>query len=58
MKNAVIMDVTPCGSYKNRLSEERSASIIRVTGISALGTTLAVTSKRSTLRLNTLQIAT
>jgi hypothetical protein len=32
------------------ISEELSASIIRVTGIGELGTTLAVTSKRRTLR--------
>jgi hypothetical protein len=32
------------------ISEERSASIIRVTKIGELGTTLAVTSNRSTLR--------
>jgi hypothetical protein len=31
------------------VSEELSASIIRVTGISELGTTLAVTSNRRTL---------
>jgi hypothetical protein len=34
-------------------SEEFSASIIRVTRISELGTTLAVTSNRRTLRRNT-----
>jgi hypothetical protein len=34
------------------VSEELSASIIRVTGIVELGTTLAVTSKRRTLRRN------
>jgi hypothetical protein len=32
------------------VSEERSASIIKVTGIGELGTTLAVTSNRCTLR--------
>jgi hypothetical protein len=35
------------------VSEERSASFIRVTRIGELGTTLAVTSKRRTLRGNT-----
>jgi hypothetical protein len=35
------------------VSEELSASIIRVTRISELGTTLAVTSNPSTLRRNT-----
>jgi hypothetical protein len=34
----------------NRVSEERSASIIRVTRIGELGTTLALTSNRRTLR--------
>jgi hypothetical protein len=34
-------------------SEERSASFIRVTRIDELGTTLAVTSNRRTLRRNT-----
>jgi hypothetical protein len=45
MKNGVFWDVTPCGSYKN-VSEELSASFIRVTRIGELGTTLAVTSRR------------
>jgi hypothetical protein len=35
------------------VSEEISASIIRVRGISELGTTLAVTTNRRTLRRNT-----
>jgi hypothetical protein len=34
------------------VSEERSASFIRVTKINELGTTLAVTSNRRTLRRN------
>jgi hypothetical protein len=42
MKDSVFWDVTPCGSCKNDVSEELSASIIRVTRIGALGTTLAV----------------
>jgi hypothetical protein len=37
------------------VSEELSASFIRVTGIGELGTTLAVTSNRRTLRRNTKQ---
>jgi hypothetical protein len=47
MKNGVFWDVTPC------VSEELSASFIRVTRIGELGTTLAVTSNRRTLRRNT-----
>jgi hypothetical protein len=31
LKNAVFLDVTPCGSFKNGVSEERIASIIKVT---------------------------
>jgi hypothetical protein len=38
------------------LSEELSASFIRVTRIGELGTTLAVTSNRHTLRRNKLQL--
>jgi hypothetical protein len=53
MKNGVFWDVTPCGSCKNRVSEVLSASFIRVTRIVELGTTLAVTSNRGTLRRNT-----
>jgi hypothetical protein len=40
MKNGVFWDVTLCGFYKNKRFEELSASIIRVTRISELGTTL------------------
>jgi hypothetical protein len=43
LKNGVFWDITPCGSCKNRRSEEPSA-FIRVTRIGELGTTLAVTS--------------
>jgi hypothetical protein len=32
-KNAVFWDVAPCGSFKDRLSEELVASIFRVTKI-------------------------
>jgi hypothetical protein len=39
------------------VSEELSASIIRVTRISELGTTLAVTSNRRTLGRNTKSVA-
>jgi hypothetical protein len=38
---------------RTHVSEELSASFIRVTRIGELGTTLAVTSKRRTLRRNT-----
>jgi hypothetical protein len=38
---------------RNDVSEELSASIIRVTRIGELGTTLAVTSNQRTLRRNT-----
>jgi hypothetical protein len=40
------------------VSEELSASIIRVTRIGELGTTLAVTSNRRTLRRNTKLLVT
>jgi hypothetical protein len=53
MKNGVFWDVTLCGTCKNRVWEELSASFIRVTRIGELGTTLAVTSNRRTLRRNT-----
>jgi hypothetical protein len=43
MKNAAFCDVTPYGSLRTNVSEERIASIIRVTRISELGTTSAVT---------------
>jgi hypothetical protein len=39
---------------RNEVSEEPRASIIRVTRIGELGTTLAVTSNRRTLRRNTM----
>jgi hypothetical protein len=52
MKNGVFWDVTPCGSLGTDVSQELSASIIRVTRIGELGTTLAVTSnQRSMCRL-------
>jgi hypothetical protein len=43
MKNGVFWDVTPCGSCKTDVSEELSASFIKVTRIGELGTTLALT---------------
>jgi hypothetical protein len=46
---AVFRDVTQCGSCKNRRLGRTIASIFRVTRISELRTTLAVTSNRSTL---------
>jgi hypothetical protein len=48
MKNAIFWDATPCG-FCNNVSVKRIASIIRVTIIGELGTTLALTSNRSTL---------
>jgi hypothetical protein len=56
MKNAVILDVTSYCSFKNRLFEERIASIIKETRIGELGIILAVTSNRSTLRGNTMSV--
>jgi hypothetical protein len=43
---------------RNDVLEELRASIIRVTRIGELGTTLAVTSNRRTLRRNTLLLVT
>jgi hypothetical protein len=49
VKNGVSWDVTPCVALvRTDVSEELSASFIRVTGIGELGTTLAVTSNRRT----------
>jgi hypothetical protein len=52
MKNAVFWDVTPCALVRIDVLEELSASIIKLTRIVELGTTLAVTSNRRTLRKN------
>jgi hypothetical protein len=52
MKNVTFWDVTPCGFLRTYASEELIASFIRVTRISELGTMLAVTSNRRTLRRN------
>jgi hypothetical protein len=49
MKNAVFWDIKP-QFVLHRRQEELRASIIRVTRIGELGTTLSVTSNRSTLR--------
>jgi hypothetical protein len=48
--NAVFWDVTPVALVRTDVSEERIASIIRMTRIGELRTTLAVTSNRSTLQ--------
>jgi hypothetical protein len=50
MKNGVFWDTTPCGYCKNRHFGGTSF-FIRVTRIGELGTTLAVTSNRRTLRV-------
>jgi hypothetical protein len=50
MKNAVFWDVTPCALVRTDVSEEPSASFMRVTRIGELGTMLAVTSNRRTLQ--------
>jgi hypothetical protein len=52
MKNVVFWDVTSVALVRTDVSEERIASIIRVSRIGELGTTLTVTSNRSTLRRN------
>jgi hypothetical protein len=52
VKNGVFWDVTPCGFVRTDVSEELSASFIRATRIGELGTTLAFTSNRRTLRRN------
>jgi hypothetical protein len=49
-KNGVFWDVRPCGSCKSRRFGGTYAFFIRVTRISELRTTLAVTSNRRTLR--------
>jgi hypothetical protein len=45
MKNAVLCDVTPCGSCKNRRSEGTCRLLLQNRKIGKLGTTLAVTRK-------------
>jgi hypothetical protein len=49
MKNVVFWDDSRVALVRTDISEELSASIIRVTIINELGTTLAVTSYRRTL---------
>jgi hypothetical protein len=51
MKNAVFLDVTLVVLIRTDVSEERIASVMRVTRIGELGKTLAVTSLRSVRRL-------
>jgi hypothetical protein len=53
MKNGVFWDLTLVAFVRTDVSEEHSASFIRVTKSGELGTTLAVTSNRRTLRRNT-----
>jgi hypothetical protein len=53
MKNVVYWDVKLWLLLRTDVSEEPSASFIRVTRIGELGTTLAVTSNRRTLRIIT-----
>jgi hypothetical protein len=55
MNNAIFRDVTPCGTCKNRFSEECGASTIRVIRIRELGTALAVTNNRGTLMMAALR---
>jgi hypothetical protein len=57
MRNAVFWDVSRVVLVRTDVSEERSASIIRMTRIGELGTTLAVTSNRRKLRRNNLVTA-
>jgi hypothetical protein len=49
MKNGVFWDVTRVALVRTDVSEELSASFIKVTRIGELGTTLDVTSKRRLL---------
>jgi hypothetical protein len=49
MKNTLFLDVTPCGSCKNRSWEERMPSMIRMIRIGELRTTSAVGRIGSTL---------
>jgi hypothetical protein len=54
MKNCVFWDVSRVALVRTDVSEELSASFIGVTGIGELGTTLAVTGNRHTMRINIL----
>jgi hypothetical protein len=50
MENGVFWDISRVTLVRTDLSEELSASFIRVTRIGELGTTLAVTSNRRIVR--------
>jgi hypothetical protein len=52
LKNADFWDVTPSGSLRTEILEERSAFFIRAKRIGDLGAMLAVTSNRSRLRIS------
>jgi hypothetical protein len=47
--NDVFWDITPCAFVRTNVSDELSASLIRVTRIGELGITLGLTSNRCTL---------
>jgi hypothetical protein len=49
MKNGVFWDVTPLALVRTDVSEEPSASFIRVTRIGELGTTLGISSQRASV---------
>jgi hypothetical protein len=51
VKNGVFWDVMPVALVRTDVSEEPSASFIRVTRIGELGTTQAATSNRRTVTL-------
>jgi hypothetical protein len=53
MKNAVFWNVCRVVLVRTDVSEELSASFIRVTRVGGLGATLALISNRRTLRKNT-----
>jgi hypothetical protein len=57
MKNGVCGMLCRVALVRTDVSEELSASIIRATRIGELGTTLALTSNRQTLRRNTKFVA-
>jgi hypothetical protein len=52
-KNGVFLHIKHVAFVRTDVSEELSTSMIRVTRIGKLGTTLAVSSNRCTLRRNT-----
>jgi hypothetical protein len=53
MQNSVFWDVRRVALVRSDVSEELSASFIRVTRVGELGITLAVASNRRALRRNT-----